>query len=56
MNEVLSLLGTEEKQRCCQLSPYNFSSRNKTNKQTNKQSNLLSLTVSFDKRSCLNRD
>ena len=35
MNEVLSLLGTEEKQRCCQLSPYNFSSRNKTNKQTN---------------------
>ena len=34
MNEVLSLLGTEEKQQCCQLLPYNFSSRNKANKQT----------------------
>ena len=35
--------------------PYNFSSRNKTNIQTKKQSNLLTLTVSCEKRSCLIR-
>ena len=34
--------------------PYNFSSRNKT-KQTNKQSDLLTLTVSCEKSSCLIR-
>ena len=32
-----------------------LTSRNKTNKQTNKQSSVVTLTVSFEKRSCLIR-
>ena len=40
------------------LLPYNFSSRNKTTKHANKQTNkdnLPTLTVSYEKRSCLIR-
>ena len=38
-------MGTGEKEWSCELLPYNFSSRNKTNK----QNNLLTLTVSGEK-------
>ena len=49
MNKIVNLLETGEKQWGCELLPYNFTSRNKT-----KQSNLLTLTVSCEKRtSCL---
>ena len=59
MKKTVHVLGTEEIQnrRGCGLLTYNFSSRNKTNKQakkpTNKQSNLLNLTASCEKRNCL---
>ena len=60
MNKVVNLLGTGEKQGRCEFSPYNFSSRNKRNKQTNKQanknhSNSLTLTVLYQKKNCLIR-
>ena len=51
MNKIVNLLGTGEKKQGCRLLPYNFSSRNKTNK----QSNPLTLTVSCEKRSYLIR-
>ena len=35
MNKIVNVLGTEEK-HCSELLPYNFSSNNKVNKQTNK--------------------
>ena len=50
MKKVLNLLGTGEKRRSCGLLPYNFGSKNKTNKQNNQ----LTLTVSCEK-SCLIR-
>ena len=52
MVKIISLLGTGEKKWSCGLLPFKFSSRNKTNKQTNKQNNLLTLTVSCEKSSC----
>ena len=48
-------MGTGEKQWGCEFLTYDFSSKNKTNKKANKQSTLLTLTVSFEKRSCLIR-
>ena len=51
MNKIVNLLGTRENQRGCELLHYNFSSRNK-----NRQSNLLTLAVSCEKRSCLIRN
>ena len=56
MNKIVSILGNGEKQWSCEFSPYNLSSKTKQNKKmkkTDKQSNLLSLTVSCEKRSCL---
>ena len=35
MKKIVNLLGTGEKKRSCGLLPYNFNSRNKTNKQNN---------------------
>ena len=52
-------MGTGEKQWDCKFLPYDCSSRNKTDKQSNQQINkqrsLLTLTVSREKRSCLIR-
>ena len=36
MNKIVNLLGTGEKQWCCELLQYNFSSRNKTNNKDTK--------------------
>ena len=37
MNKIVNLLKTWEKQWGCEFLPYDFSLRNKTNKQTNKK-------------------
>ena len=55
MNKIVNFLGIREKQCGCDFLPYDISSRNKTNKQANNQSNLLSLTVSCEKSGCLIR-
>ena len=49
MNKIVNLMGAEEMQWSCELLSYNLSLR----KQTNKQSNILTLTASCDRRSCL---
>ena len=54
MNKIVSILRTGEKQWGCEFFPYNLSSKqNKSIKKTDKQRNQLSLTVSYEKRSCL---
>ena len=54
MNKIINILETWEKQWDCVLLSYNFSSRNKINKQKKiKESNLLTLTVSCEKKGCL---
>ena len=49
MNKIVNLMGAGEMQWSCELLSYNLSLR----KQTNKQSNILTLTASCDRRSCL---
>ena len=48
MNNILNLLKTGQKQCICEFLPPDLSSRNKT-KQTNIQSNLLTITISYEK-------
>ena len=55
MKKIVKVLETEGEQSDCELLCYNFRPRNKSNKQKNKQSNLLTLIVSCEKRSCLIR-
>ena len=51
MKKIVNLLGTGESNEV--VNYYSFSSRRKTDKQTNKQRSPLTLTISCEKRSCL---
>lgn len=54
MNKIVNLMGAGEMQWSCELLSYNLNLRKQTNKkETNKQSNILTLTASCDRRSCL---